>query len=154
MVVRTLSLLDPQISHRVTFEAPDTICIYLEGPLMAVEAQAIIAKIHELGQQHGPMYWLIDVSRFSSSGERVRDVFVNGGRERYPILGGVMCGASFPVRVAMMMALTAGSRIMPKSFSFPFEFTATEEDARDWIASKRDVAANSHRMPTWSMNRA
>lgn len=149
-MVRTLSLLDPRFSHRMTFESPDTLSIQLVGPLMAVEAKAIIAKIYELGQQHGPMYWLIDVSRFSSSGERVRDVFVNGGRERYPILGGVMCGAPFPVRVAMMMALTAGSRIMPKSFSFPFEFTATEEEARAWIAAKRDAATNSQRMPAWS----
>lgn len=152
-MARTSSLLDPQISHRMTFESPDTLCIYLEGPLTAVEAKAIIAKIHELGQQHGPMYWIIDVSRFSSSGERVRDVFVNGGRERYPILGGVMCGAPFPVRVAMMMALTAGSRIMPKSFSFPFEFTATEDEARAWIASKRDAAIISQRTPAWTMSR-
>jgi len=152
-MVRTSSLLDPQISHRMTFESPDTLCIRLIGPLMAVEAKAIITKIHELGREHGPMYWLIDVSQFSSSGERVRDVFVNGGRERYPILGGVMCGAPFPVRVAMMMALTAGSKIIPKSFSFPFEFTATEEQARAWIASKRDAEVLSQRPSVWSMSR-
>jgi hypothetical protein len=28
---------------------------------------------------------------------------------------------------------------MPKSFSFPFEFTATEEQARTWIASMRSA---------------
>ena len=127
------------MAHRVTFESPDTVCIALVGPLTAIEGEAIIARIHELGREHGPMFWLIDVSRFAASGERVRNVFLKGGLERYPIYAGVMCGAPFPVRVAMMMVLTAGARIMPKSFSFPFEFTATEDQAREWIASKRDA---------------
>lgn len=152
-MTRTSSLLDPQISHRMTYESPDTLCIHLNGPLMAAEAKVIITKIHELGREFGPMYWLIDVSQFSSSGERVRDIFLNGGQERYPILGGVMCGAPFPVRVAMMMVLTAGSRIMPKSFSFPFEFTATEEQARAWIAGKREADIVSQRRPAWAMSR-
>lgn len=136
-MVAMSSSFPPFMAHRVTFESPDTVCISLVGPLTAVEAQAIINRIHDLGRQHGPMYWLVDVSRFESSGERVRDVFLKGGQERYPIMAGVMCGAPFPIRVAMMMALTAGARIMPKSFSFPFEFTATEDQARAWIASKR-----------------
>lgn len=143
-MTRTSSLLDPTMAHRMTFESPDTLHIELIGPLMSVEAQAIITRIHELGREHGPMYWLIDVSRFSSSGERVRDVFLKGGNQRYPILAGVMCGAPFAIRVAMMMVLTAGARIMPKSFSFPFEFTATAEEARNWIAEKRASMIRMH----------
>jgi hypothetical protein len=131
------SIVNPRMAHRVTFEPPDAVSISLVGSLKAVEGEAIIARIHELGREHGPMFWLIDVSQFATSGERVRDVFLKGGRERYPIFAGVMWGAPFPVRVAMMMALTAGARILPKSFSFPFEFTATEDQARAWIASRR-----------------
>jgi hypothetical protein len=134
---RTSSLLEPSMAHRMTFESPDTLCIDLIGPLNSAEAHAIIARIHELGREHGPMYWLIDVSRFSSSGERVRDIFLKGGSQRYPILAGVMCGAPFAIRVATMMVLTAGARILPKSFSFPFDFTATADEARNWISAKR-----------------
>jgi hypothetical protein len=133
----TSSNFDPLMAHRVTFEHPDTMRVTLVGSLTAAQGAAMIARIHELGREHGPMFWLIDVSRFAMSGERVRDVFLKGGSERYPIYAGVMFGASFPVRVAMMMALTAGARIIPNSFSFPFEFTATEDQACSWIASKR-----------------
>jgi hypothetical protein len=131
--------LNSVMAHRVTFESPDTVCISLIGPLTATEGEAIIARIHELGREHGPMFWLIDVCRFAASGERVRNVFLKGAAERYPIFAGVMCGAPFPVRVAMMMVLTAGARVMPKSFSFPFEFTATNAEAREWIAMQRDA---------------
>lgn len=128
-------IVTPIKSHVITFEPPNLVYISLVGPLMAVDAQALIARIHELGREFGPMFWLIDVSQFKLSGERVRDLFIHGGRERYPIIAGVMCGAPFPVRVAMTMALTAGSRIAPTSFAFPFEFTATQEQARAWISS-------------------
>ena len=138
-MVSTSTTPNPIMAHRVTFESPDIVYIALVGPLTAIESEAIIARIHELGREHGPMFWMIDVSRFAASGERVRNVFLKGGVERYPIYAGVMCGAPFPIRVAMMMVLTAGARIMPKSFSFPFEFTATEDQAREWIASKRDA---------------
>lgn len=140
-MVRASSLLGSDMAHRMTFEHPDTLYIELIGPLKQTEAQTIITRIHELGREHGPMYWLIDVTRFSSSGERVRDVFLKGGSQKYPIMAGVMAGAPFPVRVAMMMVLTAGARIAPKSFSFPFEFTATADQARAWIASKRVAPA-------------
>lgn len=123
--------------HRLTFESPDTLYIQLVGPLTVAQAEILVAHIHELGQQHGPLYWVIDVSQFSLSGERVRDVFLAGGRDRYPIRALVMCGALFAVRVAMTMALTAGMRMTPKSFSFPFEFTPTADDARAWIAKRR-----------------
>jgi len=136
-MARTSSLLDYAVEHRMTFEAPDTLYIELVGPLTSSEATTMISRIHELGQEHGPMYWIIDVTRFSTSGERVRDLFLKGGSQRYPILAGVMCGAPFAIRVAMMMVLTAGTRIMPKSFSFPFEFTGTADEAREWVASKR-----------------
>lgn len=132
-----------RMAHRMTFEPPDTLHISLVGPITAVEAEEIIRRIHELGRQHGPMYWLIDVSQFSSKSERIRNVFLKGGSERYPILAGVMCGAPFPIRVAMMMVLTAGMRIMPKSFSFPFEFTASVEQGRAWIESQRGSAVSS-----------
>ncbi|HRI63343.1 MAG TPA: hypothetical protein PK156_03875 [Polyangium sp.] len=125
------------MSHRLTFESPDTLYIELVGPLTVAHAQVLIKTIHELGQQHGPLYWIIDVAKFSMSGERVRDVFLAGGRERYPIRAGIMCGAPFAVRVAMTMALTAGMRITPKSFSFPFRFMATADEARELIASQR-----------------
>ncbi len=133
------NIVNSVATHYVTFEPPNLVHIALIGPLMAAEAEAIITRVHELGREYGPLFWLIDVSQFKLSGERVRDIFLHGGRDRYPIEGGVMCGASFPVRVAMMMALTAGARIAPKSFSFPFEFTATEAEARKWIASMRAV---------------
>jgi len=132
------------MAHRVTFEHPDQVTISLVGPFIASEAQAIVNRIHELGREHGPMFWLIDVSRFENSGERVRDVFIKGAGEHYPIRAGVMCGAPFALRVAMMMALTAGARIKPKSFSFPFEFTATEEQARAWIEGKRASMTSTH----------
>lgn len=143
-MARTSSLLDPTMAHRLTFESPDTLRIELIGPLTAAEAHAIIARIHELGHEYGPMFWLVDVSQFSTSGERVRDVFLKGGSERYPILAGVMCGAPFSIRVAMMMVLTAGSRIAPKSFSFPFEFTATAAEARKWLDAKRAAMIRQH----------
>jgi hypothetical protein len=133
----TSSNINAHMAHRVTFEDPDTVCISLVGPLVKAEAEVILARIRELGNEHGPMFWLIDVSEFEPSSERVRDVFIKGGSERYPIFAGVMCGAPFTLRVAMMMVLTAGARILPKTFSFPFEFTATEAQAREWIASKR-----------------
>ena len=125
--------------HRLTFESPDTLYIQLIGPLTVAHAEALITKIHELGRQHGPLYWIIDVAQFSLSGERVRDVFLAGGRERYPIRAGIMCGAPFAVRVAMNMALTAGTRITPKSFAFPFHFTSTADEARDLIDAQRRV---------------
>lgn len=138
-MTRTAIPSTPPMAHRVTFEAPDTLYIELIGPLLLVEAEMIIARIHEYGRVYGPMYWLIDVSQFSSSGERVRSVFLKGGSEDYPILAGVMSGAPFPIRVAMMMVLTAGARIVPKSFSFPFEFTTTADQARARIADMRDA---------------
>jgi hypothetical protein len=138
-MINTSASLNSTMAHRVTFESPDIVYISLIGTLSAKEGEAIITRIHELGREHGPMFWLIDVSRFEASGERVRDVFLKGGVERYPIFAGVMCGAPFAVRVAMMMVLTAGARIMPKSFSFPFEFTATDIQAREWIAKKRNA---------------
>lgn len=138
-MANTSTTLNSVMAHRVTFESPDIVNVSLIGTLTAIEGEAIIRRIHELGREHGPLFWLIDVSRFTTSGERVRDVFLKGGDERYPIYAGVMCGAPFPVRVAMMMVLTAGARIMPKSFSFPFEFTATNDQAREWIAKKRNA---------------
>jgi hypothetical protein len=123
--------------HRLTFESPDTLYIQLIGPLMVAQAKALVKSIHELGRQHGPLYWIIDVAKFSMSGERVRDVFLAGGSERYPIRAGIMCGAPFAVRVGMTMALTAGMRITPKSFSFPFHFTSTADEARELIDSQR-----------------
>ena len=124
-------------SHRMRFETPDQICTVLDGPLTVEEAEAIGGRIHELGRKHGPLLSMLDVSRYESSGDRVRQVFLRGSTERYPVRAAVIYGASFPVRIAMSMVLTAGAHILPSRFAFPFTFVATEAEARAWLDSHR-----------------
>lgn len=126
-------------SHRMRFEAPDLICTVLDGPLTVEEAEVIVGRIFELGRRHGPLLSMLDVSRYESSGTRVRQVFLQGNGDRYPIRAGAVIGASFTMRIAMTMVLTAGAHISPKSFSFPVTFSATEAEARAWLASLRQA---------------
>ncbi|MDI1450748.1 hypothetical protein [Polyangium sp. 6x1] len=139
------SFEEPFGSHRIRFEAPDRICTVLDGPLSVEEAEAIIGRIYELGRKHGPLLSMLDVARYASSGERVRQVFLRGSTERIPVRAGAIFGASFPTRVAMSMVLTAGAHILPSRFSFPVTFTATEAEARAWLEAHRP--ADSVRRP-------
>ncbi|MDI3286768.1 hypothetical protein [Polyangium sp. 15x6] len=130
-------------SHRLRFEAPDEVCTVLDGPLTVEEAEGIIGRIYELGRKHGPLLSRLDVSRYQTSGDRVRQVFLRGGGDLIPVRAGAIFGASFPIRIAMSMVLTAGAHILPSRFSFPVTFTPTEAEARAWLASHRP--ANSVR---------
>ncbi|HVK65045.1 MAG TPA: hypothetical protein VM694_11240 [Polyangium sp.] len=123
--------------HRLRFEAPNQICTVLDGSLSVEEAQGIIDRIYELGRKHGPLLSMLDVARYTTSGERVRQVFLRGSTERIPVVAGAIFGASFPIRIAMSMVLTAGAHILPSRFSFPVTFVATEAEARAWLASHR-----------------
>ncbi|MDI1480790.1 STAS/SEC14 domain-containing protein [Polyangium sp. y55x31] len=124
-------------SHRMRFEAPDQICTVLGGRLSVEEAEAIIGRIYEIGRRHGPLLSMLDVTRYETSGDRVRQVFLRGTTERIPVRAGAIYGASFPIRIAMSMVLTAGAHILPSRFSFPVTFTPTEAEARAWLDAHR-----------------
>ncbi len=126
--------------HRMCFEAPDLLSATLRGPLTVEEAETIVRRVHEIGQEHEPLFLMLGVEQYESSGERVRQVFTSEGGS-YPIRAGVIWGASFTIRVAMSMVLTAGARIMPSRFSFPVKFVATEAEARAFLLAQRPAAS-------------
>lgn len=132
-------------AHRVDFEAPNVVAIELDGPFSAEEAAEFTARIRELGDRHGPLDICIGVSRFASSGPRVRQVLLENKGSANPIRAAVVWGASFPLRIAMTMFIKATSHITPGRAQFPFEFVATEEEAHAWLDAQRGGAESERK---------
>jgi len=136
--------------HEVRFAEPDEYCVTMNGPLSLDEAEQLVEMAHMLGREHGLLRMMVDVSGFESSGQRIRQVFIKGNGTPYPLRAVAIYGASFPVRIAMTMVLTAGAHILPENFQYPVEFVATEAQARVWLDKYRSDASSERTGPSWA----
>jgi hypothetical protein len=124
-------------AHRIRFESPDFLSIAFVGPFTVEQAQTVVQTTLDTSERIGPLLISVDVSRFQSSGPKIREVFAKGAQREYQIRAMAFWGASFPVRMAMMMVIRASRALKEDVFKFPMEFKATEEDARKWLLGMR-----------------
>lgn len=124
-------------THRIRFEPPDLFSVSFVGPFTVEEAQTLVKTTLETCERVGSLLIAVDVSGFQSSGAKIREVFAKGAQSMYQIRAMAIWGASFPVRMAMMMVIRAGRALKEDVFKFPVEFLATEEDARKWLMGQR-----------------
>lgn len=124
-------------AHRIRLEPPDLLSIAFVGPFTVEQAQTVVQTTLDTSEGIGPLLISVDVSRFQSSGPKIREVFAKGAQREYQIQAMAFWGASFPVRMAMMMVIRAGRALKGDIFKFPLEFKATEEEARKWLLGMR-----------------
>lgn len=126
--------------HLVRWERPDLVFLALRGPTSATEAARIRAIYAEIGERVGPYHVVFDASElvFIEAGSRaawLRD------DQPYPFRSVIVFGANFSTRAVVMTVYRAGRLVAPSLFKFPFEFVATEEDARARIHELRSATA-------------
>ncbi len=137
---------EPNIGNQTTFfEAPDIIFLKLKGACVWEEGSEINRRHREWGKDLDRVFFLIDLSELDRIDPEVRKDATRTLAE-VPLRGMVGFSAPIKAKVIAKLIFTALNLFSKKADRVPLNFTATEEEARAWIAERRrelDAAAPS-----------
>jgi hypothetical protein len=135
---------EPNIGNQTTlFEPPDIIFLKLRGACSLEEGTEINRRHREWGKTVDRVFFLIDLSELDRIDAEVRKDATRTLAE-VPLRGMVGYSAPIKARVIAKLIFTALNLFSNKADRIPLHFTATEAEARAWIAERRrelDAAA-------------
>lgn len=120
------------------FEEPDTIYMKMVGDVTAEEGLAINSKHTEYAQGRNLLFYLIDFSELDSVPAPVRKAASQTIKE-FPLEGLAIFQAPLKARVLAKLILTAMKLFKgQEAAGAPVAFLDSEEEARAWIARRRE----------------
>ncbi len=126
--------------HFTTLEDPDIIYMKLVGDVSNEEVR-VINKAHlEYGDLGKTLYYLIDLSQLDNLAPQVRKE-ASDTVKRLPLRGTAIYGAPLKAKVLAKLMLTASNMFRGGKNPNPVEFHDNEEEARAWIAKRREQPA-------------
>jgi len=135
---------EPNIGNQTPFfEAPDIIFLKLRGACVWEEGSEINRRHREWAKDLDRVFFLIDLSELDRIDPEVRKDATRTLAE-VPLRGMVGFSAPIKAKVIAKLIFTALNLFSKKADRVPLNFTATEEEARAWIAERRrelDAAA-------------
>ena len=123
--------------HITSFEAPDIIYMRLNGAVSPEEGSELNRLHREFGEGRDSIYYLIDLEHLESIHPEVRK---ESGLvlRTLPLRGAVIFQAPLKARVIAKLILTAMNMFRTDEEKVPVRFAPTEEEARSWIATRRE----------------
>ncbi|MDC0712073.1 STAS/SEC14 domain-containing protein [Stigmatella sp. ncwal1] len=125
--------------HTLSLEEPGIVRLVPRGHLQLKEIREMILPVQEFKKRHDTLYLLVDAQQGTGFTAEARRA-LNDDRSLVPYVGVVFFGASFAMRAIANMMSRAGT-LMGRPPVYPTVFTATEEEARAWIAAQRAARA-------------
>ena len=126
--------------HTLSFEEPDIVRLVPQGQIQLREVREMILWVREFQRSREALYLLVDAHKgtgFSAESRRA----LNEDRSLVPYTGVAFFGTSFTLRtIANMMG--RANELMGRA-SIPTVFTATEAEARTWLAAQRAAHARA-----------
>lgn len=120
------------------FEEPDIIYMKMVGDVTAEEGLAINSKHTEYAQGRNLLFYLIDFSELDSVPAPVRKAASQTIKE-FPLEGLAIFQAPLKARVLAKLILTAMKLFKgQEAAGAPVAFLDSEEEARAWIAKRRE----------------
>lgn len=127
-----------RIGNQTTFfEEPDIIFMKMVGEVTPEEGLAINQKHREYVQGRSSVFYLIDFSELDSVPAPVRKAASQTIKE-FPLHGLVFFQAPLKARVVAKLIVTAMKLFRGPGADIPLVFMNTEDEARAWIARRRD----------------
>jgi len=120
----------------IRWEPPDVLFVALRGAASAADAATLGAIYDAVDERAGHFYVVFEAAELAFVDPGARAAWVRRDKP-YPIRHVLAYGASFSVRTLVFTVYRAGRLISPASFPFPFEWVASEEEARARVATLR-----------------
>jgi hypothetical protein len=128
---------EPNIGNQTTFfEPPDIFFLKLRGACSWEEGSEINRRHREWGKTVSRAFFLIDLSELDRIDPEVRKDATRTLAE-LPLRGMVGYDAPIKAKVIAKLIFTALNLFSNKADRIPLHFTASEAEARAWIAERR-----------------
>lgn len=128
---------DHQIGRQITYlEEPDILVMKLFGKVTFEEGSAINRRHLELGKERERLFYLIDMKDFEGMDPELRKE-AGLTMKTLPLRGIAVYEASLTARVVAKLVVGAMNVFRSGDDKAPFEACASEEEARAWIARRR-----------------
>jgi hypothetical protein len=125
------------LGRQVTyFEEPDIIYVKYKGECTDMEAMEMLRRHKQFGAGHDALFFLVDAADLESISPAARKVVAEALRD-IPLYGMAVYAASLKAKVVIKLMITAVNLARKDASKNPVEFFATEQSARDWLASRR-----------------
>jgi hypothetical protein len=125
--------------HTLSFEEPDLVRLVTRGQLHLRELREMILRVREFKQGREALYLLVDGHQGTGFSPEARQA-MHEDRSLVPYDGVALFGASFAIRAISNM-MTRANELLGKPNTFQMIFTATEDEARAWLAAQRAARA-------------
>lgn len=127
-----------QIGKHIGHIEDDILFLELGGDLTPEEARTYLQLAEGLVERYGCFYIVDNIANFGAAPPEVRRM-VADWLAKHSCAGAALVGGSITARTVALLVL--GIMRMLGKQSFPVEFVKTEQDARAWIAARRQRRA-------------
>lgn len=121
-------------SYDLSIEEPDILVAHYRGHFDGPDVKAVLAAEKKVIGNKPYVFVLGNIANLqgvTANGRRVAALATG----ELPIAGIILHGASYPIRVLLGLLFSAGARL--GALPMPISFSATETEARQWIAARR-----------------
>lgn len=115
-------------------DPPDIMRCTAEGFFSPEAAKAALEELKAAGKGMDRVYLIMDLTRVTGLDPRARKIAAEVMAD-FPLVGTVLIGASFPVRVVIHFVNGVGKLIHGKDR--PFAFVSNEAEALAWVDAER-----------------
>ena len=125
-------------AHSVTIEE-DVLIAYVSGPWLLPDMVEFLKLCETTYEQLGSVYLITVVGPGYNLPQDARKYIAEWGRS-HTVTGNVIAGAPFAMR-ALIGIISRGAQLIGSAGSSAVTFTATEAEARDWVAQHKRQSA-------------
>lgn len=123
--------------HITYIEEPDIIFMGLAGECTDAEGLELLRRQRGFAEGHKMLFFLMDGKQMAGISPGARKAVAETLKE-IPLFGMAIFDAPIKARVVAKLVITAVNLFRKDASTNPVEFFSTEDDARKWIASRRE----------------
>lgn len=123
--------------HITYFEEPDIIFMKLAGDVSDAEGLELLRRQRAFAEGRKMLFFLMDSREMAGISPGARKAVAQTLKE-IPLYGMANFEAPMKARVVAKLVITAINLFRKDASTNPVEFFPTEEEARQWIASRRE----------------
>jgi len=120
------------------FEAPDIIFLKFKGECTDMEGMEMLRRQRQYAAGRDGLFFLIDAAELDGISPAARKAVAETLKD-IPLHGMAVYAAPLKAKVLIKLMITAVNLFRQDASTNPVEFFATEQGARDWLASRRQT---------------
>lgn len=122
--------------HQTYFEEPDIIWMKFAGDCSDAEGMELLRRQRQYAIGKSMLFFLMDAEQLGGISPAARKAVAETLKD-LPLYGMAIYSAPLKARVVTKLIITAVNLFRKDASTNPVEFFPTEQDARDWIAGRR-----------------